>query len=168
MYITTINDNILYHRFDFASFGALADIIGYNYFPNDDDNIQLLKSLSIFGAAFVMRPLGGTIIGYIGDHVGRKKALEISVLLMLLTSFCIGILPTYHSYGYSMTSALVLLRLLQGLACGGEIVGAFIYTIEATDGINNGFWWVNTVKTELINFISGEAYVKPLGIQDLL
>lgn len=129
-----------FNRFDFATFGALADVIGDNFFPQNQYNLQLLKSLSVFGAAFLMRPLGGIIIGFIGDKLGRKRALEISVLLMLFPSFLIGVLPTYHQSGYISTFLLVFFRLLQGLACGGELVGAFIYTIEATGGINKGFW----------------------------
>ena len=127
-------------RFDFASFGALADVIGEQFFPNQDNNLQLLESLSIFGAAFVMRPLGGLFFGWIGDTVGRKRALEISIALMLFPSFLIGCLPTYHQLGWTMTVAIVILRLLQGLAAGGEIVGAFIFTIEATDNDHRGFW----------------------------
>jgi MFS transporter, MHS family, proline/betaine transporter len=131
---------ILTNRFDFASFGALADVIGELFFPKDASATQLLKSLSIFGAAFLMRPVGGLLIGFIGDSFGRKRALEISILLMIVPSFFIGILPTFHQWGWTATAALVVFRLLQGLACGGEIVGAFIYTIEATKGVNRGFW----------------------------
>jgi len=126
--------------FDFASFGAFADIIGKEFFPDDYPELQLLKTMSIFGAAFVMRPLGGIIMGWIGDTVGRQRALEISIALMLLPSFLIGCLPSYHIIGWYATAALVFLRLLQGIAVGGELVGAFIYTIEATGGMNRGFW----------------------------
>jgi len=128
------------YRFDFSSFGALADIIGYNFFPGDGPSLQLLKALGVFGAAFLMRPLGGIIIGQIGDTLGRKKALEISIALMLLPSFLIGCLPSYHQIGWLAPVALVFFRLLQGLAAGGELVGAFLYTIEATNGVHIGFW----------------------------
>ena len=127
--------------FDFAIFGAFADIIGELYFPKSEGaGVQFLESLAVFGAAFVMRPFGGILIGYIGDTVGRKKALEISIMLMVLPSFLIGCLPTFSEWGYTSTVILVLLRLLQGLAVGGETVGAFIYTLEATGGIRKGFW----------------------------
>lgn len=79
-------------------------------------------------------------MGKIGDTLGRKRALEISILLMLLPSFLIGCLPDYASVGWIASAALVLLRLLQGLAAGGELVGAYLYTLEATDGETKGFW----------------------------
>lgn len=87
-----------------------------------------------------MRPLGGIVMGRIGDTVGRKKALEVSIALMLLPSFLIGCLPAYRQWGLKTTIFLVLLRLMQGLAVGGELVGAYIYTIEAAGGIDRGFW----------------------------
>lgn len=87
-----------------------------------------------------MRFSGGIIIGWIGDTVGRQRALEISIGLMLLPSFFIGCLPSYHHIGWPATALLVFLRLLQGIAVGGELVGAFIYTIEATNGKDRGFW----------------------------
>ena len=79
-------------------------------------------------------------MGYIGDTYGRKKALEISIILMLAPSFVIGCLPTYNQWGYSVTAILVLCRLLQGIAVGGELVGAFIFVLEATPAENRGFW----------------------------
>ena len=79
-------------------------------------------------------------MGRIGDTVGRKKALEVSIALMLLPSFLIGCLPAYRQWGLKTTIFLVLLRLMQGLAVGGELVGAYIYTIEAAGGVDRGFW----------------------------
>ena len=95
---------------------------------------------AVFGAAFLMRPLGGIVMGRIGDTVGRKKALEVSIALMLLPSFFIGCLPSYEVWGLKTTILLIILRLMQGLAVGGELVGAYIYTIEATGGKDRGFW----------------------------
>ena len=95
---------------------------------------------AVFGAAFLMRPLGGVVMGRIGDTAGRKKALEVSIALMLLPSFLIGCLPSFKQWGIKTTIFLVILRLMQGLAVGGELVGAYIYTIEATGGKDRGFW----------------------------
>jgi MHS family proline/betaine transporter-like MFS transporter len=86
-------------RFDFAVFGAFADVIGAQFFPSTNPELELLKSLSVFGAAFAMRPLGGVVMGWIGDRFGRKRALEISIALMLVPSFLIGCLPTYQHAG---------------------------------------------------------------------
>lgn len=128
-------------RFDFSCFGALLDVLAEKFFPaSENKSLMFLKALTVFGAGFVMRPLGGIFMGWIGDTLGRKKALEISILLMLLPSFLIGCLPVYDDVGWISAAALVVLRLLQGLAAGGELVGAFLYTLEATDGNTKGFW----------------------------
>ena len=79
-------------------------------------------------------------MGYIGDTVSRKRQLELSVLMMLLPTLVMGCLPTYEQLGISATLLLVLMRLIQGLAVGGELVGAYIYTLEAANGKNKGFW----------------------------
>ncbi len=128
-------------RFDFSSFGALVDVIAINFFPPSDSHIiQLLQSLAFFGAAFVMRPFGGVLMGYVGDKVNRKKALEISIMMMFFPSLLIGLLPTYQSVGYYSYAILLILRLIQGLAAGGELIGAYLYTLESCDGKNVGFW----------------------------
>jgi hypothetical protein len=126
--------------YDYIMFGSLADVISEEFFPAENSRIAFIESWALFGVAFIMRPLGGSLIGFIGDRFGRKKALEISVGMMLLSSFCIGCLPSYHDFGWSMTALLVLFRLMQGLSCGGETVGAFIYILESTRGRNRGFW----------------------------
>jgi MFS family permease len=118
----------------------LADAIAKELFPDDGGSEQLIKSLAVFGAAFLTRPLGGIAIGWVGDRFGRRKALEISIALMLFPSFLIGCLPPYRTIGISATIMLIILRLIQGLAVGGELVGAFIYTIENTGGVHRGFW----------------------------
>jgi MHS family proline/betaine transporter-like MFS transporter len=102
--------------------------------------VTLMKSMAIFGAAFIMRPIGGIIMGWIGDTFGRRRALEISILLMLFPSFLIGCLPTYSSFGWVSSFLLVILRLMQGLAAGGELVGAFLYTLESAEEGTKGFW----------------------------
>lgn len=108
--ILTISFDLIILRFDFASFGAFADIIGQEFFPpNDHPSINLLKALFIFGAAFVMRPIGGVIIGWIGDRGsrGNQGALEISILLMLVPSFLIGCLPPFSVGGWVSPFLLV-------------------------------------------------------------
>lgn len=126
--------------YDFAVFGALADVIGENFFPFQAKEKNLMSSLCVFGSAFLMRPFGGVLLGYIGDTMGRKRALEISVALMLIPSILMGCLPPYEMWGLYSTILMILLRLLQGMAVGGELVGAFIFTIEATGGKDRGFW----------------------------
>eukprot|EP01041_Mallomonas_annulata_P013134 gene13134-27765_t len=126
--------------YDFAVFGALADVIGEQFFPKREPQAALMLSLSVFGSAFLMRPFGGIFLGYIGDTIGRKRALEMSVVLMLIPSCLMGCLMPYESWGIYSTILMIALRLLQGAAVGGELVGAFIFTIEHTNGQNRGLW----------------------------
>lgn len=87
-----------------------------------------------------MRPLGGIIMGYIGDNFGRKFALELSITLMVVPGFFMGCLPTFQDVGYLATFLLIILRMLQGLAVGGEMIGAYIFTIEACEPNEKGMW----------------------------
>jgi MFS transporter, MHS family, proline/betaine transporter len=126
--------------FDFAIYGALADIIGSHFFPSNEHKTALLASFTVYSSTFLMRPLGGIIMGYIGDNFGRKFALELSISLMVVPGFFMGCLPTFNSVGYLATILLVLLRMLQGLAVGGEMIGAYIFTIEACEPTQKGLW----------------------------
>jgi MFS family permease len=126
--------------FDFAIYGALADIIGYHFFPAHRSQTALLASFSVYSSTFLMRPLGGIVMGYIGDNFGRKFALELSISLMVVPGFIMGCLPTFHHIGYLATVFLIALRMLQGLAVGGEMIGAYIFTIEACEPTQRGLW----------------------------
>lgn len=139
-------------------FGALVDIIGEEFFPSENKALQLLEVLAIFGAAFVMRPFGGILIGWIGDTAGRKRALEVSIALMLFPSFLIGCLPTYAQIGITSTLLLLLMRILQGLAVGGEVVGSYVFTIEATNGVNKGFWGACCKASGLLGNVLGLGF----------
>jgi len=145
--------------FDFAIFGALADIIGYHFFPAKHSSAALMASFTLYCTAFFMRPLGGILMGYIGDTYGRKSALEISVCLMLIPSFLMGSLPTFQHIGFVATGALVVLRMLQGLAVGGEMIGAYIYTIEACEGKRRGLWGGVCKATALTGTVLGMGVV---------
>ena len=114
--------------YDFAIFGALADVFGTNFFPEQSSSAALMASFSVYCSAFFMRPLGGMLFGYIGDTHSRKRALEISIVVMILASFTMGVLPTYSIGGVAATVAVVVLRMTQGVAVGGEMVGAYIFT----------------------------------------
>ena len=116
-------------------------MFGEHFFPAESKGAELMAAFSVYCSAFFMRPLGGIFFGYIGDIYGRKKALEISILLMILSSFMIGILPTYEMIGYWATGMIVILRMMQGVAVGGEMVGTYIYTgniIEASRAHHKG------------------------------
>eukprot|EP01083_Nonionella_stella_P298936 1014478_1 len=116
--------------FDFAIFGLLADEIGHNFFPHNTQGVQLLQAFAVYAGAFLMRPLGGALFGWIGDKYGRLNALRISIFMMAFPTFLTGCLPTYHDIGITATVLLVLLRLIQGVSVGGEITGALVYVLE--------------------------------------
>lgn len=125
---------------DFSIVGTLSDVFATNFFsPSLSGPTRLFASLAIYGAAFVMRPFGGILLGHIGDKYGRERALEISIAWMVAASFLIGVLPTYQQVGETSTVCLLLLRLVQGLACGGEVVGSFISTLESTSK-SRAYW----------------------------
>ena len=126
--------------YDFSLFGALADVIGDLFFPSTDKTFQLLESLTVFGAAFVCRPLGGMLIGKLGDVYGRKKALEISILIMLIPTFLMGCLPTYNDINGASTVLVIIIRLVQGVAAGGEFSSSLVYAVESTNGKDCAFW----------------------------
>jgi MHS family proline/betaine transporter-like MFS transporter len=116
--------------YDFALFGLLAPLFSKEFFPKDDPTVALISTYLIFAAGFLIRPLGGLVFGYIGDTLGRRKALLVSILMMLLPTFFIGMLPTYEQVGILAPVVLAMCRLLQGLCAGGEFSNAAIFVIE--------------------------------------
>ncbi|MBY0292098.1 MAG: MFS transporter [Alphaproteobacteria bacterium] len=116
--------------YDFALFGLLAPIFSRLFFPKEDPIAALIASYCIFAAGFLIRPLGGVVFGYVGDTFGRKRAMVISIIAMMVPTSLIGFLPTYDQIGLLAPIALSLCRLLQGLCAGGEFSGAAIFVIE--------------------------------------
>ncbi|KAG7367187.1 general substrate transporter [Nitzschia inconspicua] len=117
--------------YDFAAFGYLSDILGRVFFPNDQSvDTSVMESFAVFGAAFLMRPIGGLVIGYIGDVYGRKYALEISIFLMAAATTAMGCLPTYKQVGNSAIFLLLVVRMLQGLSVGGQLMSSLVFTLE--------------------------------------
>ena len=116
--------------FDFAAYGFLAVVLGQVFFPSDSEMISLLATFAVFGVAFLMEPVGAFFFGRLGDRIGRKKILATVILLMSLSTFLVGLLPGYAVVGIAAPIALVLLRLLQGFAAGGEPGGAATFLVE--------------------------------------
>src|SRR6478672_8442788 len=110
----------LFEWYDFYLYGSLAVFFGGLFFPKGNDTAQLLASLATFGAGFGVRPLGAIVFGHIGDRIGRKYTFLVTLTMMGVSTAMIGLLPTYASLGLVATALLVLLRLVQGLALGGE------------------------------------------------
>src|ERR671912_151254 len=116
--------------YDFFIFGPLATTIQKVFFAGLDPTAGLIAALGLFAAGFAFRPLGAIIFGVIGDRLGRKGAFLITVSLMGGATFAIGLLPTYASAGIAAPALLIFLRILQGIALGGEYGGAAIYVAE--------------------------------------
>src|SRR4051794_3265395 len=117
--------------YDYFLYGTMAGIIfGPLFFPGDDPAVSLMLSLATFALAFVVRPIGGVIFSHIGDRVGRKKTLVATLSLMGGSTVAMGLLPTYDSVGFWAPVLLVTLRLIQGLALGGEWGGGLLLAVE--------------------------------------
>ena len=125
-----IAGNIL-EWYDFAIYGFFAPVLGQLFFPAEDPTTSLIASFGAFAAGFFMRPVGGALFGYIGDRLGRKRALNLSVLLMAIPTFLIGLMPTHAQIGVGAAVILVLLRMLQGLSVGGEYTSSIVYLAES-------------------------------------
>lgn len=117
--------------FEFAAYGFLAVIIGRVFFPSDNPLISLMSTFAAFAVAFLMNPVGGVVFGRLGDRVGRKTILAVVIMIMSGSTFVIGVLPGYDSIGILAPIALVALRLLQGMAAGGEPAGAATFLVES-------------------------------------
>ena len=116
--------------YDFFIFGTLAPVISKVFFAGLETTSALLAALALFAAGFAFRPLGALIFGVVGDKLGRKGAFLVTVTLMGSATFLIGLLPTYAQAGTTGPTLLIILRILQGIALGGEYGGAAIYVAE--------------------------------------
>jgi MHS family proline/betaine transporter-like MFS transporter len=125
--------------YDFGLFGFFAPVIAGQFLPAEDPIASLLGTFGVFAAGFLMRPLGGLVFGYIGDRLGRKPALELSVLLMAGPTTLLGLLPAYERIGLAAPILLTLVRLLQGLSVGGEYIGSMSFLAEHAPPSRRGF-----------------------------
>lgn len=116
--------------YDFAIYGYFATAIGRQFFPHEDPVAQLLSAFGVFALGYLMRPVGGALIGHIGDRFGRRVALTFSVAAMAIPTFLIGLLPGYATLGLMAPIALTLLRMVQGLSVGGEYTSSMVFLVE--------------------------------------
>lgn len=116
--------------FDFAVYGFLATTIALQFFPSGDASAALLKTFAVFAVAFAFRPLGGIFFGMLGDRIGRKRTLAMTILLMAAATTLIGLLPTYAAIGVMAPILLTIIRCAQGFSAGGEYAGACAYLME--------------------------------------
>ncbi|MBS0188591.1 MAG: MHS family MFS transporter [Planctomycetes bacterium] len=135
--------------YDFYIFGALAFTIADVFFPKGSGATGMLSTLATFAIGFVVRPFGALAFGYLGDLIGRKYTFMVTLLLMGGTTFLIGVLPGYAAIGWLAPALLIILRLGQGLALGGEYGGAATYVAEQCPDGQRGYWtsWIQTTAT---------------------
>ena len=136
--IAGVAGNVL-EWYDFALFGYFAVQIGHHFFPADNPTASLLAAYGTFAAGFIMRPLGGALFGWVGDKFGRKQALLLSVMAMAFPSFLIGVLPGTETIGIAAPILLLVFRLMQGLAVGGEYGASSVFLVEGSEPGRRGW-----------------------------
>jgi MFS family permease len=139
----------VFEWYDFYLYGTLAAFFSVLFFPQGNTTAALLASLATFGAGFAVRPLGAFVFGHLGDSIGRKQTFLLTITLMGAATFAVGLLPTYDQIGILAPMLLVALRLVQGLALGGEYGGAVTYVAEHAPVGRRGAYtsWIQTTAT---------------------
>jgi MFS family permease len=139
----------VFEWYDFYLYGALAVMIGAQFFSAFDTTTRNVFALLAFAAGFLVRPFGALVFGRLGDMIGRKHTFLITILIMGLSTFCVGLLPSYATIGWAAPVILIILRMLQGLALGGEYGGAAVYVAEHAPTGRRGFYtsWIQTTAT---------------------
>src|SRR5882757_2498235 len=135
--------------YDFYIFGSLATVIASQFFPKTNPTAALLSTLATFAAGFIVRPFGALVFGRLGDLVGRKYTFLLTLIIMGGSTFAIGLVPGYESIGFAAPVIVLVLRLLQGLALGGEYGGAATYVAEHSPVNRRGYYtsWIQTTAT---------------------
>ncbi len=135
--------------YDFYIFGSLAIVLATKFFPADNPTAAFLSTLATFAAGFVVRPFGALFFGRLGDLIGRKYTFLVTLLIMGFSTFLIGCIPSYETIGFMAPVLVLILRLLQGLALGGEYGGAATYVAEYAQPGRRGYWtsWIQTTET---------------------
>ncbi len=141
--------------YDYALYGTFTALISKHFFPAGDDAVALVATFGIFAAGFLMRPLGAMFFGYFGDRYGRKNALALSILLMAFPTACIGLLPTYQEIGIWAPILLTVIRLVQGIAVGGEFGGSIVYLVEHATAKNKNRMGSLSMLSMLVGLLCG-------------
>src|SRR6202166_3853679 len=139
----------IFEWYDFYLYAVLAPFFAALFFPAGNDTAALLSAFATYAAGFLVRPFGALIFGRIGDLVGRKYTFLVTIMVMGASTFLVGLLPTYPNIGWLSPVLLVTLRLLQGLAVGGEYGGAATYVAEHSRPGERGYAssWIQTTAT---------------------
>jgi MHS family proline/betaine transporter-like MFS transporter len=143
--------------YDFAIYGYFAAAIGRTFFPHESPVAQILAAFGIFAIGFLMRPIGGAIIGHIGDRLGRRAALTFSVAAMAVPTFLVGALPGYHVLGVAAPILLTLLRMIQGLSVGGEYTTSIVFIVEHAPPGRRGLFGAIVCSGTTLGILLGSA-----------
>lgn len=156
----------IFEWYDFYLYGALAAIIGAQFFTAFPENTRNVFALLAFAAGFIVRPFGALVFGMLGDMIGRKYTFLMTIVIMGVSTFLVGVLPNYESIGVAAPVILIILRMAQGLALGGEYGGAAIYVAEHAPANQRGYFtaFIQTTATlglllSLIVILSVQGYV---------
>lgn len=157
--------------FDYAAYGYLATVIALTFFPQTDKATALLATFAVFALSFIVRPLGGLVWGHFGDKYGRRSALSWSILIMSISTFCIGILPTYNHIGLWAPALLLLIRLFQGFSASGEYAGASAFLAEYAPEGKRGLYTSIVPASTAAGLLFGAVFVAGLhawiSVEDL-
>ena len=147
--ITASSVGTLVEWYDFYIYGVLAVFFAQHFFPPGNPGLAFLASLAVFWFGFIMRPFGAVLFGYLGDRIGRKFTFMLTLVLMGLATFLVGLLPTYATLGLAAPIVLLIIRAIQGLALGGEYGGAATYIAEHAPDGKRGLYtsWIQTTAT---------------------
>ncbi len=126
--------------YEYTLYAYFASVISTLFFPDSNHYIGMMMTFMTFAVGLAARPIGGIIFGYIGDKYSRKKMLTITILMMSLPTLCIGLLPTYHQIGIAAPLILITLRIVQGIALGGEFGASCVYLYESSPQKSRGFF----------------------------
>lgn len=149
--------------FDFGVYGYVAYILGKVFFPNASPSVQMIAALATFSIPFIFRPLGGLFFGRLGDKYGRQKVLAITIIIMSVSTFGIGLIPSYESIGIWAPILLLIVKIAQGFSVGGEYAGAAIFVAEYSPDRKRGFMgsWLDF--GSILGFVVGAGVVSVIS-----
>jgi MFS transporter, MHS family, proline/betaine transporter len=148
--------------FDFGVYSYIAVVLGKVFFPSSSPSAQLIATFGTFAAAFLVRPIGGMVFGPLGDRIGRQRVLAMTMIMMAVGTFCIGLIPSYASIGIFAPVLLLVARLVQGFSTGGEYGGAATFIAEFSTDARRGFFGSFLEVGTLAGYILGAGTVAVL------
>ena len=149
--------------FDYAVYGYFTSSIGHQFFPKTDPAAQHFLTWGVFALGFFARPVGSLVLGRVGDRIGRKALLTLSISLIGFATLAIGLLPTYEQIGLAAPLLLMTMRVIQGFSLGGEFTGSMVYTTELSSPLMRGLISSSTAAGTTLGFILGSATALIIG-----